>query len=289
MRFAASTMLALLVLAPELGAQNASDTILDRQIRTTQAATRALASTTAAHAAGFEPVFGWIPTMGVHWVNNERMAKGKAFELTAPAQLMFSPIGGRDSLVGAAYAYLAPVGDSSRPTTFAGDPPWHEHPNLAPPGQTLVMLHVWFVPSPDGPFAGHNHNLPFWAVGLTPPNADRLRHPMIGPRIRKTAFVLAEVADTTGLFPVLAAREPARTKLRALRDSVRALIPSFASADSANDWPRWDAAAERAASLWDEFRATYLDAVLVPTRRPRVERLMDDMVRGAHDSTHRHP
>ena len=254
-----------------------------------QAATRALASTNAAHSAGFEPVFGWVPTMGVHWVSNERMAMGKTLEVTKPAQLMFSPIGGRDSLVGAAYAYLAPVGDSIRPAPFAGDPPWHEHPNLAPPGQTLVMLHVWFVPSPDGPFAGHNHNLPFWAVGLTPPNADRLRDPVIGPRIRKTALALAEVADTLGLFPVLAAREPARTHLRALRDSVRVLIPVFARADSANDWSRWDAAAQRAESLWEVFRQTYLDAVLVPTRRPGVERLMDDMVRGAHDSTHPQP
>jgi len=289
MRLNASTTLALLLFAPELGAQDASATILDQQIRTAQAATRTLTSTTAAHAAGFEPVFGWIPTMGVHWVSNERMAKGKNVQLAEPAQLMFSPIAGRDSLVGAAYAYLAPVGDSTRPALFAGSPPWHEHPNLAPPGYTLVMLHVWLVPSPEGPFAGHNHNLPFWAVGLTPPNADRLRDSVQGPRIRKTAFVLAEVADTTGLFPVLAAREPARTYLRALRDSVRALIPSFARADSAKDRSGWDAAAQRAESLWEAFRQTYLDAVLVPARRPGVERLMDDMIRGGDEVPHRHP
>ena len=287
MRLNASTLLALLLLAPELGAQETS-AMTPEETGKVQSATRSLGSPAAAQAAGFAPVFGWIPTMGVHWVNNERMAKAKNVQLTEPPQLMFSPIGGRDSLVGAAYAYLAPVGDSSRPALFSGSPPWHEHPNLAPPGYTLVMLHVWFVPSPDGPFAGHNHNLPFWAVGLTPPNADRSHDPAVASRIRKTALALAEVADTMGLFPVLAAREPTRTHLRALRDSVRLLIPSFARANSANDWPRWDAAAERAASLWDVFRTTYLDAVLVPERRPRIQRLMDDMERIASDSMHRH-
>ena len=56
----------------------------------------------AAASAGFQPVFGWIPTMGVHWVDRSRMVKAKQSDITAPDNLMFSKIGGKDSLVGAA-------------------------------------------------------------------------------------------------------------------------------------------------------------------------------------------
>lgn len=283
-----TTLLALAFCVASAGAQQPTAATL-LQIDDVKRATRSLTSTDAAHTAGFEPVLGWIPTMGVHWVSNKRMVTGRTFKLGEPAQLMFSPINGRDSLVGAAYAYLAPAGDTLRPATFASNPPWHEHPNLAPPGQTLVMLHVWFVPSLDGPFAGHNHNLPYWAAGLTPPNAIEARDPVVDSRIRKTAMLLAEVVDSTGLFPVLAAREPARTQLRALRDSARALVPEFASAQEQGDWSRWDRTAERAAALWEAVRTTYLDAVLVPERRPGVQRAMDEMTAPPNSAHHRHP
>ena len=80
---------------------------------------------------------------------------------------------GKETLVGIAYAVLlrdsGDTGDT--PDLFDGNPAWHDHPDLAPPGTNLMMLHVWFVPSPDGPFAGHNPFLPFWAAGVTPPGA----------------------------------------------------------------------------------------------------------------------
>ncbi len=134
--------------------------------------------------------------MGVHWVDRSRMVKDKQSDVTAPDNLMFSKIGGKDSLVGAAWAYVAPVSDTTRPSLFDGAPPWHEHQNLAPPGQTLVMLHVWFVPSPDGPFAGTNPNLPFWAAGLDAPDASRMHDAAFSSRVRRASLALSEVIDT---------------------------------------------------------------------------------------------
>ena len=247
------------------------------EVRKVVAAVQRLGSPEAARANGFEPQLGWFPTMGVHWVNEPRMEPGKKLELGAPAHLMFSPIAGKDSLVGAAYAYFAPLSDTTRPATFDGNPPWHEHPNLAPAGHTLAMLHVWFVPSPDGLFAGHNPNLPFWALGLTPPDPARMRDPATDTRIRKTALALGTLADTTGLFPNVARREPMHSLLAAMRDSIRPLVPALAAAQKAGDWKRWDEVADRAAAYWDTVRAAYLQAAVNPQRRSGMEKFMSEM------------
>ena len=174
-----------------------------RQIDSVATAVLPLGAPGAAAAAGFSPVFGWIPTMGVHWIDRARMRKDKQLDRRSPSNLMFSRIGGKDSLVGAAYAYFTPEGDSTPPALFDGAPMWHEHPNLAPPGQRLVMLHVWFVPSPDGPFAGTNPNLPFWAAGLTAPDSARMHDPAFNSRVRRASLALAEAIDTTSIFPHL--------------------------------------------------------------------------------------
>src|SRR5947209_3391125 len=172
------------------------------EIRIVDSAVAPLASPNAARSAGFGPVLGWIPTMGTHWVNQGRMFAGKRFDLTSPSQLMFSPVNGKVTLVGVAFSYFTPLEDSIPPNSFDGNPPWHEHPDLAPPGSRLVMLHLWLVPSPDGAFAGHNPLLPFWALGLTPPGNDRFMDPSESVRIRKAALALSQVADSVGLFPV---------------------------------------------------------------------------------------
>lgn len=85
-----------------------------REIASVEQSVSPLGTTDAARAAGFRPVFGWIPTMGVHWVSPARMTREKQLDLSAPADLMFSKINGRDSLVGAAYAYYAPAADTER-------------------------------------------------------------------------------------------------------------------------------------------------------------------------------
>jgi len=252
-----------------------------REIESVARAAGSLGAPGAAANAGFQPVFGWIPTMGVHWVDETRMVKAKQSDIAAPDNLMFSKIAGKDSLVGAAYAYLAPVSDTERPSLFDGSPAWHEHQNLAPPGQTLVMLHVWFVPSPDGPFAGTNPNLPFWAAGLDAPDASRMHDAAFSSRVRRASLALSEVVDTAAIFPNLETRPAVRSVLVARRDSVRALIPQLLAAQTGRDAAAWDRIAARLASQWDAMQAAYYDSALTPAGQERMERFVA-MLMGEH-------
>ncbi|MFI5213043.1 MAG: hypothetical protein ACHQU8_00775 [Gemmatimonadales bacterium] len=244
------------------------------QLRRVAAASRRFTSRDSARSAGFVPVFGWLPTMGTHFVDTLRMDKAH-FDMLRPDNLMYSPINGKDSLVGVAYAYFTAAGDTAHPATFDGNPPWHEHPNLAPPGQTLVMLHVWFVPSPDGPFAGHNANLPFWAAGLEPP-------PTIDLRARKTALALAEVVDTVAIFPNLSRRPSMAPRLAEWRGQVRGLIPRLDAAQKAGDWSRWNAVADSAAAIWDAMSAAYFAERVPAPIQVRMHRFIDDMLGAGH-------
>jgi len=241
------------------------------------------ATTAAATNAGFRPVFGWIPTMGQHWVDRALMAREKQLELGAPANLMFSKIGGRDSLVGVAYAYFAPLADSAPPRLFDGAPAWHEHPNLAPPGERLVMLHVWFVPSPDGAFAGTNPNLPFWAAGLSAPDSARMRtDSAFNGRVRRASLALAEVTDTTSIFANLERRPELQPALAVHRDSIRAIVAELRAAEKAKDTARWDRELDRAAAQWDAIYAAYLASARTSQGKERMERYVD-MLLGHHE------
>ncbi|MGH7618369.1 MAG: hypothetical protein ACREPM_14190 [Gemmatimonadaceae bacterium] len=235
----------------------------------------------AASAAGFRPAFGWIPTMGEHWVSRAMMVNGRQTNRSAPSQLMFSKIDGRDSLVGAAYGYLTTVGDTVRPELFDGAPPWHEHRDLAPAGMTLVMLHVWFVPSPDGPFAGTNPNLPFWAVGLNAPDAARMHDAAFESRVYRASLALAEVADTTSILANLERRPEVKAAINARRDTVRALIPELLAAQNAKDNARWDRAADKTAKQWDAMQETYLASARTADGKERIDRFIS-MLLGHH-------
>jgi hypothetical protein len=244
-------------------------------------AVNSFSTTSAAAAAGFRPVFGWIPTMGVHWIDRASMMDAAPPNLLKPDNLMFSRIAGRDSLVGAAYAYFGAAGDSTRPTLFDGAPAWHEHPDLAPPGETLTMLHVWFVPSPDGPFAGTNPNLPFWAAGLDAPDASRMRDPAFSSRVRRASLALAEVVDTTSILPQLERRPQVRAAMAALRDSVRALMPGLLKAQQERDAAGWDRVADQLAAQWDAMDAVYVGAAHTTDGRARIQRFIA-MLLGQH-------
>lgn len=252
-----------------------------RQIEEVKRATSQLASTEQAAAGGYVLAFHWLPTMGEHWINPKRQQDGSSVVLDAPDQLMFSPVNGKPQLVGAAYSFIASLADAARPATFDGNPAWHDHPQFAPEGKTLAMLHVWFVPSPDGPFAGHNPNLPFWALGLTPPDARRFMDHEEGIRIRKAALALGILVDTAGIFPTLAERPAMRDVLAAQRQALRALLPAL-DAKEVTDWAAWDRAADDAAARWDTIRAAYLATVRTPAIRERMIKAMDEMETGAH-------
>lgn len=256
-----------------------------KQIDSVARRAAALATTAAAASAGFHPVFGWIPTMGEHWVDRALMTRDKQLDLGAPANLMFSKIGGRDSLVGVAYAYFAPLADSTPPRLFDGAPAWHEHPNLAPPGERLVMLHVWFVPSPDGAFAGTNPNLPFWAAGLSAPDSARMHNDSaFNARVRRASLALAEATDTASIFPNLERRPDLQPVLAAHRDSIRSIVAELRGAENARDTARWDRALDRAAAQWDAIYAAYLASARTSQGRERMERYIDMLLGHHHES-----
>jgi hypothetical protein len=161
----------------------------DRQrIAMLQTSLADLSTTEAALAAGFEPLAGEVPGMGVHYVSEERSQNGVRPD--EPDHLLFSTVDGEERLVGAAYAFIDVV-DADVPNPFDTElAHWHDHPEIAPPGQTLHMLHVWFVPSSNGPFAGLNFWLPFEARGITPPSACWMADPEISALIQNVAFGL---------------------------------------------------------------------------------------------------
>lgn len=252
------------------------------QIDSVEKAMQPLNTIAAAEDAGLHSAFGWIPNMGVHWVSRQQMMSGRQTDRTKPSQLMFSKINGKDSLVGAAYGYITATNDTVRPVLFDGAPMWHEHRDLAPEGMTLVMLHVWFVPSPDGAFAGTNPNLSFWAVGLAAPDSARMvRDAAFKAKVYKASLALAEVADTTSIFPTLEDRPAVRAMLAPHRDSIRALIAEFKSAERSKNASAWDRTADKAAKQWDAIWTGYLANVRTPAGKARMERFVE-MVLGKH-------
>ena len=145
----------------------------------------------SAIAAGFFPALGDIPGMGIHYVNLS-MGLDKDYNIDLPNQLLFSPIDGEEKLVGAAYAFVdVPDTDVQLPfeSEFAS---WHDHPQFANDGETLHMLHVWFVDSSNGPFAGLNFWLPYRTADIEIPNPCWMEEEEIADRIRKVSFALTQ-------------------------------------------------------------------------------------------------
>ena len=145
----------------------------------------------AAVAAGYFPALGDIPGMGIHYVNLS-MGLDKDYNVNLPNQLMFSPMGGEEKLVGAAYAFVD-VPNTAVELPFESDfASWHDHPQFAKDGETLHMLHVWFVDSSNGPFAGLNFWLPYQTAGVEIPNPCWMAEEEIADRIRKVSFALTQ-------------------------------------------------------------------------------------------------
>src|SRR4051812_23286940 len=70
------------------------------QIEQVRKAASGFATQDRAAAGGFHPVLNWLPTMGTHWINPPRQSDGHAIDIMAPDQLMFSPMSGKEALVG---------------------------------------------------------------------------------------------------------------------------------------------------------------------------------------------
>lgn len=199
-----------------------------RQVAALQQAVSALNTPEAARAAGFTPALGDIPGMGVHYVNLMRNLDG--VKIDAPDHLMFSTIDGQEQLVGAAYAFID-VPDTEEPIPFESDlARWHDHPQFTGPGRTLHMLHVWFVPSSNGPFAGLNFWLPYRAAGIEPPSSCWMADEEDAQRIRTVSFALV---PPRGRSAEAAARFEER---RASRADVLAALDAAARAVDHDAW-----------------------------------------------------
>ena len=141
-----------------------------------------------AKAAGFMPVLGDIPGMGTHYISIERAMRGKNLDVNDPDQLLFR----EENLVGAAYSFTD-VPNTQVPLPFNSDlAAWHDHPQFAADGQTLHMLHVWFVPSSNGPFAGLNFWLPYETAGVGIPNPCWMANESDADIIRNVSFALVD-------------------------------------------------------------------------------------------------
>lgn len=185
-----------------------------------QEATSALATPEAARAAGYVPALGDIPGMGIHYVSGPRMADG--VKVDDPDHLLFAEIGGEERLVGAAYAFRD-VPDTDVPIPFDSDlAHWHDHPQFAPEGQTLHMLHVWFIPSSNGPFAGLNFWLPFESAGVHPPSSCWMADEEVAQVIRTVSFALAPREWGQGGAQVIEAARDRAELLEALDSAARA-------------------------------------------------------------------
>ncbi|MDH3208330.1 MAG: hypothetical protein OEO79_17145 [Gemmatimonadota bacterium] len=203
-----------------------------RQVAAVQQSLALLDTPEAALAAGFRPALGDIPGMGVHYVHSERSRDG--VNIDEPDHLLFSTIDGREQLVGAAYAFQD-VPDTKEPVPFESElAGWHDHPQFAGPGETLHMLHVWFIPSSNGPFAGLNFWLPFRTAGLELPSSCWMADEADASRIQTVSFALVP-ARNEAAAAAQAERMAARTDILAELDaSARAV-----------DHDRWFAAADR--------------------------------------------
>jgi hypothetical protein len=204
----------------------------------------------AARAAGFNPAFGDIPGMGVHYVHTGRSLDGVWID--APDHLMFASIDGREQLVGAAYVFIdAP--ETEVPIPFQSDlARWHDHPQFADQGRTLHMLHVWFVPSSNGPFAGLNFWLPYRTMGIEPPSSCWMVDEADADRIRNVSFALVPPPWGQAARELFAERQAVRGEMLAALDAAARAV----------DHDAWVAAADRFLADLTASERTALEARL---------------------------
>ena len=167
-------------------------------------------------AAGFNPALGDIPGMGVHYVKSG--GGPDDVDVNAPNHLMFAEMDGTDKLVGAAYAFVDVI-DTDAVIPFDSDlANWHDHPQFAGDGQTLHMLHIWFIPSSNGPFAGLNFWLPYQTAGVAVPSSCWMADDADALRIQTVSFALVP-PRRFGRQAEAAAPRPERTEMIAALDA----------------------------------------------------------------------
>jgi hypothetical protein len=228
-----------------------------------------------ARAAGYRPRFGDVPLQGEHWTNPQLVLSGK-FDLEHPPILMFASVAGYPRLLGVAYAYEV-TPDAPVPDGFDGAAMWHEHPALSLPGKRLVMTHVWFIDSPNGPFAHDNPTIAFLERGMTWPPAGWLN----AAQQRKLSLAMSlanHPAPGGSRFANTGPRSDSMmTVLMAERDRVNTMVPGLEQALSAKQRDAYRTLAERIGNESDAMIATIKD----PISRMVFGRLLDEALGGS--------
>lgn len=226
-----------------------------------------------ARAAGYRPRFGDVPLQGEHYSNPQLVLTGK-FDIEHPPILMFAPINGTEKLIGVAYAYEVKQ-DEATPDGFDGAAVWHEHPALSLPGRRLVMTHVWFVDSPNGPFAHDNPTLAFLERGIGVPPDGWLD----AATLRKLALTLSLARrPTPGASRAINGRrnDSIVQVLMVERDSVDTLVPALEAARRAGLRSEYRRVAVQIGDKADEIIATVKQIPLNPISRLFFGRLIDE-------------
>lgn len=232
-----------------------------------------------ARAAGYRPRFGDVPLQGEHFSNPQLVLAG-TFDIEHPPILMFAPIDGVQKLIGVAYAYEVKA-DAPIPDGFDGAAMWHEHPALSLPGKRLVMTHVWFVDSPNGPFAHDNPTLAFLERGIGYPPAGWLD----AETLRRLALTLSLAKGT--LPGTSRAIEGPRNdsivkQLLIQRDSVNAMVPPLEEARLAGKKTEYRALAAKIGDQSTTLIATIKEIPADPISRAFFGRLMDEALSDHH-------
>ncbi|HEX3926399.1 MAG TPA: hypothetical protein VHW65_00230 [Gemmatimonadales bacterium] len=239
-----------------------------------------------ARAAGYSPRFGDVPLQGEHWVNSALVLSGK-FDLEHPPILMFTTVNGVKTLTGSAYAYEVQQ-DSGAPAAFDGAAQWHEHLLLSLPGKRLVMTHVWFVPSPGGPFAHDNPTLAFTERNLPQPPAGWLD---------TSTYRGLALALSLGNWQIqqpgrgrrgmgLVQNDSALATLTAERDSMSAMVPLLASAETKRDAKAYHAEAADVIALGNRLLSTVKDVPQDPMVRLFWGQLIEEALGDHHVAGH---
>jgi hypothetical protein len=280
-----SSMLALIALAvaPRAGAQTPDTAKILGAARTAVASIR---TPDDAARAGFVPVLGNTPLQGAHYARPDLVMRD-TFDMNQPTMLMFAPIGDKQTLVGVAYTYYLPT-DRSVPRGWVGAADrWHTHDDIARiPGKHIVMMHAWFVESPDGPFAGENSALPYLAADIVRPSVIDVDDHEGAYAARALGMALGLVTAPPDVIDLIhrQANPDLAQRIATERGKLIALIPKLRSAGSSEP-AAFDALRVQAIAIGDSLVARYRDAAAGSSRLQTGLEMVIAMYRGG---THPH-
>ncbi len=252
------------------------------QLAAARAAVQELSTPAAARAAGYRPMFGNVPLQGEHFVRVD-LVLGAEADVKRPSVLMFAPVKGTPTLVGAAYAYVRDSAATPPALFDRAEGAWHAHEKLAGiAGKHIVMMHTWFVDAPEGPFARYNPWLPYYAAGLTPPPAG---DSAADARARRLGMALSIAEAPPLVFRVIVQRSDsaARAAIVEKRATLAAIVPKLVTAERAKDRAAYQRLAGDATREADALVALLRRAAGDTTLAARlVDRTVDEFMGRGH-------